>query len=320
VSEKSRSGWPRITVLTPCFNAERYIAEAVESVRCQDYPDLEHIVLDATSTDRSLEILAGFTSCRVLSEPDQGSHDAMNKGLRLATGEIVGFLNTDDAYADGLLVEVGRTFANDPALDVVVVGTVVFEETESGGRRTLVARDHRIDDGFWLAELAFGAPGFNGRFFRRRVFDRLGGFDLAYDFSADRHFLIRIALSGVKTLTLPRFGYFFRSHPASRTLDATRRNAVAFAREHIRQALAFARDIHDDPTKRRVFLAWHAFDSAKLACFELKAHGLTAALAAALRLTRDNPAWLTRLPAALSMRYAVRKAETDSTAAFAAAR
>ena len=316
MSKEAASAWPRITILTPCFNAARTIAEAVASVDRQHYPDIEHIVLDAVSTDGTREILAGFPACRVVSEPDKGSHDAMNKGLRLASGEIVGFLNSDDFYADGLLAEVARVFRDDATLDVVTVGTIVFDES-ADTRRTLVARDHARDGGFWLAELAFGAPGFNGRFFRRALFDRLDSFDLAYDFSADRDFLIRIAVSGAKARTLPRFGYFFRSHERSRTLDATRRNAVTFTREHIDEALIFARQTTDS-AKRRLFLAWHAFDSAKLAYFALSAGRIGEALAAALRLSRDNPLWLARLPGAFALRRAVHQAEARSTEAFIA--
>ncbi len=318
MSEQRQNGLPRITILTPCLNAERYIAEAVESVRAQRYPDLEHIILDGGSRDNTLARLAAFPELRVISEADNGSHDAMNKGVRLAAGEIIGFLNTDDLYAEGLLTLVAAAFAQDPDLDVVTVGTVVFEEETNGARRVLVARDHRVDNGFWLAELAFGAPGFNGRFFRRRVFEKLGGFDLAYDFSADRHFLTRIALSGAKAITLPLFGYFFRSHPGSRTLDATRRHAQAFAQEHIPQAARFTQAART-PEQRRLFLAWHAFESAKLAYFKMKADKPLAAARVALRLTFDNPLWLFCLPPAFTARRAVRAAEAESTRAYAGA-
>lgn len=316
MTEQQRSDPLRITILTPCLNAERYIAEAVESVRAQHYPNLEHIVLDGGSSDGTVATLARFSELRVISEADNGSHDAMNKGIDLATGEIIGFLNTDDLYAEGLLAEVARRFAEDPDLDIVTVGTVVFEETADRASRVLVARDHRIDSGFWLAELVFGAPGFNGRFFRRRVFDRIGDFDLAYDFSADRHFLTRIALSDAKRFTLAQFGYFFRSHAGSRTLDATRRNSKTFAREHVCQALLFAKAAKTSG-HRRLFLAWHAFESAKLAYFEIKAAKLAAAACTALRLTQDNPLWLLRLPHAFALRRAVRSAEAESTGDFA---
>lgn len=313
MSDAPAGGWPRITVITPCRNAERYIAEAVESVQRQHYPQLEHIVLDAASTDGTRAILARYPTLRVVSEPDDGPHDAMNKGLTLATGDIIGFINADDTYAEGVLGEVGRAFAEDPGLDVAVVGTVIYEDAD-GTRKTLVARDHATDNGFWLAELAFGAPGFNGRFFRRRVFERVGNFDLGYYFSADRNFLVRVALANGKSRTLPRFGYFFRSHPGSFTLNAMHRNAVAFAREHIPQALDFAEATRDQPERRRLFLAWHAFDSAKLAYFELRARRLGAALAVAARLCGNNPTWPFRLPLAFALRRAVRRAEARSTA------
>lgn len=316
MSEQRRSGLPRITVLTPCLNAERYIAEAVQSVRAQHYPELEHIILDGDSHDGTLARLAGFPELRVISETDNGSHDAMNNGIGLATGEIIGFLNTDDIYAENLLAEVADAFARDPDLEVVTAGTVVFEEDTNGERRVLVARDHRINNGFWLAELAFGAPGFNGRFFRRDVFEKVGRFDLAYDFSADRHFLTRVALSGAKTLTLPRFGYFFRSHPESRTLDATHRHAEAFAREHIAQAAHFAHAA-GAAHQRRLFLAWHAFESAKLVYFRIKAADPVIAACVVLRLTLDNPIWLYRLRAAFALRRAVRSAEATSTRGYA---
>lgn len=312
---KPEQGFLRFSILTPCLNAERTIREAVTSVRRQDYPNLEHIVLDGGSKDGTLAALAAFPELRIISEPDDGSHDAMNKGLRLATGDIIGFLNTDDIYADGLLPAVGEAFTADAELDVVVVGTVVFEEDATGARRVLVARDHRVESGFRLAELAFGAPGFNGRFYRRRLFDRIGDFEVGYDFSADRHFLTRIALSGAKSRTLPRFGYFFRSHPGSRTLDAARRNAGAFAREHMREALIFARSTtHTE--QRRLFLAWHAFSGTKLAYLEARNGRLGESIATIARLSSADPLWPLRLAFAFALRRAVRAAEARSTAAY----
>lgn len=309
---------PTITILTPCLNPGPHIVTAVDSVRRQNYPKIEHIVLDAVSSDGSLAALKESDGLRIVSEPDNGSHDAMNKGLRLARGEIIGFLNADDFYADGVLAEVGRAFAADPALDVVAVGTVVFEERPDGGRRLLVARDHRTGDSFWLSELAFGASGFNGRFFRRRVFERFGNFEVAFDFSADRDFLNRLAVSDTKRLTLPRFGYFYRAHARSRTLNADKRNAEAFADEHRIQAMAFARRAR--ASERPLFLAWHAFSGAKQCYLATKRGRPDTALRVALKMTQDDPLWLFRLPLALRERRAVRSAEEASTANYGSGR
>jgi glycosyltransferase involved in cell wall biosynthesis len=305
---------PTITILTPCLNPGPLIVEAVESVRRQNYPKAEQIILDALSSDGSLAALRGIPGLRIVSERDEGSHDAMNKGVALAPGEIIGFLNADDFYADGILPEVAQAFAADPDLDVVAVGTVVFEESDGGDRRLLAARDHRRSDSLWFGELAFGASGFNGRFFRRRVFERFGNFDVKYDFSADRDFLNRLALSDAKRITLTRYGYFYRSHTRSRTLNAEKRNAEAFADEHRIQALAFARQA---PAARRpLYLAWHAFSGAKQCYLTLRRGRPGAALQLAFRIMADDPFWLFRLPLAFRERREVRITEEASTAAY----
>jgi glycosyltransferase involved in cell wall biosynthesis len=305
---------PTITILTPCLNPGPYIAGAVESVRRQNYPKVEHIILDAVSRDGSLAALENVAGLRIVSEPDDGSHDAMNKGVRLAGGEIIGFLNADDFYGDGVLPEVAQAFAADPDLDIVAVGTVVFEEGAGTDRHLLAARDHRRADSLWFSELAFGASGFNGRFFRRRVFERFGNFDVKYDFSADRDFLNRLALSDAKRLTLPRYGYFYRSHVGSRTLNAEQRNAEAFADEHRIQALAFAR--RAPASARPLFLAWHAFSGAKQ-CYLAARHGrFDTTLIVALKMTMADPLWLCRFPLAMRERREVRVNEEESTAAY----
>jgi GT2 family glycosyltransferase len=309
-----RDDLPTITILTPCLNPGPYIVAAVDSVRRQNYHKIEHIILDAVSSDGSLSALKETGGLRIVSEPDDGSHDAMNKGLRIANGEIIGFLNTDDFYGDRVLLDVAKAFAADPTLDIVAVGTVVFEEDASGDRRLLAARDHRHSSSLWFSELAFGASGFNGRFFRSRVFKRFGDFDVKYDFSADRDFLNRLALSDAKRLTLPRFGYFYRSHPGSRTLNADKRNAEAFADEHRIQAFAFAQ--RAPASERPLYLAWHAFSGAKQCYLAAKRGRPDNALMVALKMTRDDPLWPFRLPLALHERREVRIAEEASTAAY----
>ncbi len=100
--------WPRISIVTPSFNHAKYIVDTIESVAGQDYPNLEHIVIDGASTDGTLEVLGRYPHLTVVSEPDRGHADAVNKGFRLATGEIWGFLNSDDTLLPGALFRVAR--------------------------------------------------------------------------------------------------------------------------------------------------------------------------------------------------------------------
>ena len=86
----------RLSIITPTLNRAHFLEEAIESVRAQDFPDCEHLIVDGGSTDGTLEMLARHPHLRVVSEPDRGLYDALNKGLRLGSGEIVGLLNSDD--------------------------------------------------------------------------------------------------------------------------------------------------------------------------------------------------------------------------------
>src|SRR5690242_19457333 len=89
---------PLVSIVTPSLNQARWLREAIESVRAQDYPHVEHVVVDGGSTDGTLEILREYDHLRWVSEPDRGQSHALNKGFQLATGEIFGWLNADDAY------------------------------------------------------------------------------------------------------------------------------------------------------------------------------------------------------------------------------
>ena len=301
----------RITILTPCFNGVHYVAEAIESVRRQVYPNLEHIVLDAGSTDGTLALLQRYPDLQVISEHDEGAHDAMNKGIDRSTGEVIGFLNTDDIYADGVLAEVGRLFAADHALDVATGSSIVFEDAASSTRRPLVTRDHARDDGFWLPELAFGHPGFNARFFRRRVFAQIGRFDNSYYIAADRHFLIRIALARLKSRRLQSVGIYYRHHAGSQTMNPQRRLAQSIAREHVRMAKEFLR-IARHRDESQLFAAWRAFEVAKLCLRDVLAGNVRQAATDLPSLMASGPLLPIQLVRGIRLRNMVRKSERYS--------
>lgn len=105
---------PSISVVTPCLNAAGTIEEALESVRAQGYPRLEHLVVDGGSTDGTLEILERAEGVRYVSEPDGGRVDAVNKGVAMTGGDVIAWLNADDRYYPGALRAVGEAFAANP--------------------------------------------------------------------------------------------------------------------------------------------------------------------------------------------------------------
>lgn len=159
--------WRRISIVTPSLNHGRYIAETIDSVMSQGYPALEHIVVDGGSTDGTLETLARYPQLRVLSEKGRGYGDALNTGFRLATGEILGFLDSDRTLLPGALHCVAQEI--DPARGRhVVMGRCRFVDAEGrfvgieharsfeGRRRVLeVWKGHSITQPvlFWTAEV-----------------------------------------------------------------------------------------------------------------------------------------------------------------------
>lgn len=105
---------PSISVVTPCLNAAATLPETLASLRAQGYPKLEHVVVDGGSEDGTVELLEQAEGVRFVSEPDRGLSDAFNKGVRMASGDVVGWLNADDTYEPGALQAVGKALAADP--------------------------------------------------------------------------------------------------------------------------------------------------------------------------------------------------------------
>jgi len=157
------SSWPRISVVTPSFNQGRYIEETIRSVLLQGYPDLEYIVVDGGSTDGSLDIIRKYEPwlARWISEPDHGQSDAINKGVRMATGEIVNWINSDDCLHSGALKVVAQTYSSGQALSLSAQELTSMKPQE--GEHCLYPKESRcnISSDFGKA----GLDGFSHPFF-----------------------------------------------------------------------------------------------------------------------------------------------------------
>lgn len=179
-----------ISVITVCFNSSLTIERTLQSVVTQDYPEVEHILIDGGSTDGTLDIIERFRTglACVVSEPDNGIYDAMNKGLARATGDVVCFLNADDYYAfDGVLSMVASRM-HEEQLDALM-GDVGFFNASNPTRQV---RRYRSDR-FTPARLAWGwMPAHPALFLSRSVINRVGFFDTSYRIAGDYEFIIRV--------------------------------------------------------------------------------------------------------------------------------
>ena len=180
----------KISIITVCYNSVQTIGETLDSVTAQTHPDTEHIVVDGASTDGTLEVVKrrGKHVTRLISEPDHGIYDAMNKGLRLATGDIIGFLNADDVYADtGVLARVSATMEAE-SLDALF-GDAEFFSPDRPDRPLRRYRSER----FRPERIAWGwMPAHPALFLRRQVYERFGLFSTDYRIAGDFELVARI--------------------------------------------------------------------------------------------------------------------------------
>ncbi len=184
----------KISIITVAYNSADTIAETMDSVAKQTYADLEHLVVDGASKDDTVKIAqAHSTSCtRITSEPDKGIYDAMNKGLAHATGDIVCFLNADDAYADPEVLSRVAHEMQQHGLDALF-GDVVFFNPGAPERNV---RRYRSDR-FCPDRLAYGwMPAHPALFMRRSIYQELGGFRTHFRIAGDFDFVVRAFAPG----------------------------------------------------------------------------------------------------------------------------
>lgn len=180
-------------MITVAYNSGVTIKRTLESVAAQDYPDLEYIVVDGGSTDSTLEQVEQYPDLvtELISEPDRGIYDAMNKGVLRATGEIVGILNSDDFYlCSDVLKEVAALFCADPSLEVVL-GDVDFVADDDLNKTVRNYRAGRFKP--WMFRFGLMPP-HPAVFVRKSAYERVGLYKLGYRIAADFDFLVRLLL------------------------------------------------------------------------------------------------------------------------------
>jgi len=258
---------PLISVVMPCLNRAGFVAEAVESVLAQNYPHFEHIAIDGGSTDGTLDILARYPHLRVICEKDRSLYDALNKGVRAATGTVIAHLNTDDLFPDGTFRAVADEFARDPELDCVYGGSAVFRDAPIAERTFL-----KVDNDFEKLKFnarngVFTSIGINARFFHRRVYDAVGLYDWTYRIAGDREFFLRTIFSGrmKKAMYVDRILFHYRRHAGSLTFNDDN-FSESIVKEHLRMIDSLTTTIGHRLTthERRVLKTWHTEESLRL--------------------------------------------------------
>jgi glycosyltransferase involved in cell wall biosynthesis len=212
-SQQDGSPWPRISVVTPSFNQAAFLEETIRSVLLQGYPNLEYIVVDGGSTDGSVDILRRYGPWLAywVSEPDAGQTDAIRKGIRKASGEIVAWLNSDDLYCPDALKTAGAFLKANPGIGLLYGDCEMIDEEGHVTGRFSVRQGDLTE---LLGENFIPQP---STFCRRRAWEAVEGPDPALQYVMDYDLWIRQLLNGVRAAYLPAVLSRFRYHSVSKS-------------------------------------------------------------------------------------------------------
>jgi len=175
-----------VTVVTPVFNGEKYIRGTIESVLAQREATIEYIIVDGASTDRTMQIVQEYADkiCVIVSEPDDGMYNAINKGFARASGDIFCYLNSDDRYLPGTIKKVADCFASE-AIDLCF-GNCIYVDRDDHELFRYESMDLPYSWITRLGRIPFAQP---TAFWTRTLFEKVGGFDESYRYVADTKFL-----------------------------------------------------------------------------------------------------------------------------------
>ena len=179
----------KVSIITVCYNAQKYIQSCIDSVLAQDYPNIEYIIIDGNSKDNTVAILESYGNkiSKWISEPDKGLYDAMNKGLSIATGDLIGFLNADDLLAyDSAIREVVETLAAQKT-DALIAEVVHTQEENTDE----IIRHHH-SRGYKPTHFEWGMMPAHLSFYTKKAFyDKFGGYDTQFRICADYDLMMR---------------------------------------------------------------------------------------------------------------------------------
>jgi len=225
----------KISIITITYNSAKTIQRALESVQSQTYQDIEHVIVDGASKDGTRELIEAYakkhTNVRWISEPDKGIYNALNKGIHLATGDVIGFVHSDDIlYAPDSISHIAEAFAQQ---DI----QVVYGDLQYVREGKVTRRWHSND--FNPASLKYGwmCP-HPTMYVRREVYQQVGDYDEWFSISADYDMILRIFKSGFKTQYLPEVLVSMEVGGASNKntrarLSKTQEDFIALRKNHV---------------------------------------------------------------------------------------
>lgn len=193
----------KISIITVSYNSEKTIRDTLQSVANQTYDNIEHLIVDGNSNDNTLKIVEEFPHItNILSEPDNGIYDAMNKGILRATGEVIGILNSDDIFASSnIIAEIAKVFQEGVALDTLYGNIEYFEH----GQVDKIVRYWRTKSYYSRFFEDGEVPPHPALFVKKKVYDEIGLYYPHFKICSDYEFMFRmLKISGYKSKFLDK--------------------------------------------------------------------------------------------------------------------
>jgi glycosyltransferase involved in cell wall biosynthesis len=216
-SKSLTTNLPLISIVTPSYNQSKFVSEAVMSVQLQNYKDYEHLIIDGMSTDGTADIMHGLATNQAnlswISEADSGQSEALNKGFRLARGEIIGWLNSDDRYRTDCFKHIVKAFVDNPEIDIVYGDYLIIDEQ---GKALRIRREIDFNEFVLLYHRVLYIPT-TATFFRRRIFDEGNWLNESLQYAMDFDFFVRLAACGYRFKHISEVLADFRLQPNSKS-------------------------------------------------------------------------------------------------------
>jgi len=200
---------PKISIITPSFNQGQYIETAIQSVLNQDYPNFEHIIIDGNSSDNTIEIIKGYDHLIWVSECDNGMSDALVKGLQLASGEVIGWLNSDDYYLENIFNDVADSFFDG---SLWITGNLIYLNEQTKVRRKhipkVITYNGLIENPDIVKQVS--------TFYRKSILYEAGWVNIEFKMAMDYDLFVRLSKIEPSKMVNNIFGVF-RNHDFQKT-------------------------------------------------------------------------------------------------------
>ncbi len=231
----------KVSIIIPCYNSESHINDCIQSVLRQDYENIEVIVVDDGSSDNSLKVLSQYENdITIITQKNQGACVARNRGLSLATGEYIKFLDSDDYLANNIISSQAEQMDN-LSEDEIVYGnyTLVYPEIEKLHKNKKISKEFTTEE-LINSDILTSTP-----LHRKKLLEKINGFDPRFKHGQEWNLHVRLAAAGVKFIYSPENVYFYRIHDAEERISNKKKFDPDYEFEKCMMTLKSIETFHD---------------------------------------------------------------------------